>query len=172
MCITIIGALRQMSSSSNLSKIAMVTDVPCFEVSNDSDSTRCPVEVYSLNDISTYLNFDAVTFQGWKNEDIACKCIHKLCKRNCSHLEFFSAIEFTDLKKQSPLIASSNQKPDIIIKQNDNVVFTAEVHSSPMYCTIKACIGGDCEPKGPKFLKYQHLQYPSWNQRRALYKLR
>ena len=41
------------------------------------------------------------------------------------------------------MIASTNQKPDIMILQNDIVVFTAEVHSSPMYHTVtKACIGG------------------------------
>ena len=51
--------------------------------------------------------------------------------------------EFTDLKKLSSTIASTNQKPDIMILHNGYVVFTAEVHSSPMYHTVtKACIGG------------------------------
>ena len=54
MCITIIGALQLMSSSSNVSSNLMVTDISCFKISNDSDITGCAVEVYSLNDIATY----------------------------------------------------------------------------------------------------------------------
>ena len=70
MCITIIGALRPMSSSSNASKNLMVTDIPCFKVSNDSDITGCAVEVYSPNDIATYLKLDTVKLHDWTNEDI------------------------------------------------------------------------------------------------------
>ena len=139
-CVTIIGAVTSLSSSSDFSKNVDISDIRYFRISVDSDLHI--VELYSLKDIAENLNLNTVKLKDWASEYSASECLKTICTRR-SHLDFEVYKEFTDLKKLPSMITSSSQKPDIMILQNDNVVFTAEVHSSPMKQTVtKACIGG------------------------------
>ena len=152
MCITIIGALEVVSSSSSISRSISLAALPCCEVVPSYD-VHSVVRAYSLNDIASELNLDAADLhdklvgKGWKktNDIIACECIWAICKRIPFPLKVVADSELTGLNELSPIIASCKQRPDIAIcfEDEDNVVFTGEVHSSPFSETItKACIGG------------------------------
>ena len=86
------------------------------------------------------------------NDRIACECVKVICQDIDPSWEVKAACEVERLKQLSPMTASCDQKPDIIILSDDVVGFT-EVHYSPMVHTItKSCIGA------ADFLRLQRAQ--------------
>ena len=87
------------------------------------------------------------------NDRIACECVKEIYQDIDPPWEGKAACEVDGLKELSPMTASCDKKPVIIILSDYAVGFTAEVHSSPMVHTItKACIGA------ADFLRLQQVQ--------------